>query len=628
MGPTQQLGEALAKGSIFVLSSRFEGFGMVIVEAMSKGLAVVSFDCPRGPAEIIGDGRDGLLVPAATSPRSARASARWSADDERRAPPRRRGASRRPRRYDREADRRPLGRTAFASLGSGALPATTTTAIVVATGPMATGPALERLLGLLHELGRLASVHVVRAPPARTRRPTSRDRGDARIASARTASLVVARRRRHPPRGAGRAARRPARRPGVLGAGPAPSGVRRPHARGTIVSAASAYHRRTARRGVPRRAEGRRRAARPARHGRGAPRAARRGPPGGVGGELDAPRTRLARRRATEDPEQRRALAREDVVALLVVGLVRSGLHSRRDAARPVLGPRADAAAADDAAVRLRIDEDRVLLDSAVKARRRLLHDVLRQPYSRYIARWAARRGCTPNQVTTVSLALGVLAAAAFATGERWGLVAGAVLLQVAFTTDCVDGQLARYTRQFSKLGAWLDSIFDRTKEYVVFAGLAIGASATGDRVGAGRRGADAADVAPHDRLLVRRPRSDQVIGARRAAAAGAPADGRGRQAVAAAAARADEAPSRPRRRSAADVERGCVALARGRPLAARPLAQEDRSRSRSASASRVISITAALWSARARRSSCCSSGAASRPSTRSTGRVLRSIAR
>ena len=45
------------------------------------------------------------------------------------------------------------------------------------------------------------------------------------------------------------------------------------------------------------------------------------------------------------------------------------------------------------------------------------------------------------------------------------------MLLQVAFTTDCVDGQLARYTRTFSKLGAWLDSIFDRTKEYVAFAG-------------------------------------------------------------------------------------------------------------------------------------------------------------
>ena len=62
-------------------------------------------------------------------------------------------------------------------------------------------------------------------------------------------------------------------------------------------------------------------------------------------------------------------------------------------------------------------------------------------------------------------------------------MIAGALLLQVAFTLDCVDGQLARYTRTFSKFGAWLDSIFDRTKEYVVFAGLAIGASRTGDDV-------------------------------------------------------------------------------------------------------------------------------------------------
>jgi phosphatidylglycerophosphate synthase len=128
-------------------------------------------------------------------------------------------------------------------------------------------------------------------------------------------------------------------------------------------------------------------------------------------------------------------------------------------------------------------DEDRVLLDSAVKASDGFFTTFFVSPYSRYIARWAARRGLTPNQVTTVSLLIGALAAAAFATGERWGLVAGAVLLQLAFTTDCVDGQLARYTRTFSKLGAWLDSIFDRAKEYMAFAGLAIGASRAGDPV-------------------------------------------------------------------------------------------------------------------------------------------------
>jgi glycosyltransferase involved in cell wall biosynthesis len=63
MGRTDRLGEEMARASLFVLSSRFEGLPMVIIEAMSKGLPVVAFDCPTGPREMIDDGVDGILVP-------------------------------------------------------------------------------------------------------------------------------------------------------------------------------------------------------------------------------------------------------------------------------------------------------------------------------------------------------------------------------------------------------------------------------------------------------------------------------------------------------------------------------------------------------------------------------------
>jgi glycosyltransferase involved in cell wall biosynthesis len=54
---------AYLEGSVFVMTSRFEGFGMVLIEAMSCGLPCIAFDCPYGPREIIEDGKTGYLIP-------------------------------------------------------------------------------------------------------------------------------------------------------------------------------------------------------------------------------------------------------------------------------------------------------------------------------------------------------------------------------------------------------------------------------------------------------------------------------------------------------------------------------------------------------------------------------------
>lgn len=60
--PVKNIGEKYQEASIYVMSSRFEGFGMVLIESMSYGLPCISFDCPYGPADIITHGVDGYIV--------------------------------------------------------------------------------------------------------------------------------------------------------------------------------------------------------------------------------------------------------------------------------------------------------------------------------------------------------------------------------------------------------------------------------------------------------------------------------------------------------------------------------------------------------------------------------------
>lgn len=62
-GSTDNVVSAYLSGSINLLTSRYEGFGLVIVEAAKCGLSTIAFDCPDGPAALINDSCNGFLVP-------------------------------------------------------------------------------------------------------------------------------------------------------------------------------------------------------------------------------------------------------------------------------------------------------------------------------------------------------------------------------------------------------------------------------------------------------------------------------------------------------------------------------------------------------------------------------------
>jgi phosphatidylglycerophosphate synthase len=99
---------------------------------------------------------------------------------------------------------------------------------------------------------------------------------------------------------------------------------------------------------------------------------------------------------------------------------------------------------------------------------------------SKPLSAFGSRHGWSPNAITVASLVIGLAAAGLFALGPRWAMVAGAILLQVSLVVDCSDGEIARLTGKYSTVGAWLDAVTDRVKEYAAYAGLAAGAAVAG----------------------------------------------------------------------------------------------------------------------------------------------------
>jgi len=84
LGTLSQPFETLRGSELFVLSSRWEGFGNVLAEALSCGVPVVSFDCPSGPAEIVRPDTNGVLVPPQDTEGLAQAIGRLMGDPIRR----------------------------------------------------------------------------------------------------------------------------------------------------------------------------------------------------------------------------------------------------------------------------------------------------------------------------------------------------------------------------------------------------------------------------------------------------------------------------------------------------------------------------------------------------------------
>lgn len=83
-GPVDNIAEEYLGSSIFVFSSRFEGFGMALLESMSFGVPPIAFDCPCGPKDIVTDGKDGILVESGNTLELAKAIVSLAKDAERR----------------------------------------------------------------------------------------------------------------------------------------------------------------------------------------------------------------------------------------------------------------------------------------------------------------------------------------------------------------------------------------------------------------------------------------------------------------------------------------------------------------------------------------------------------------
>ena len=102
------------------------------------------------------------------------------------------------------------------------------------------------------------------------------------------------------------------------------------------------------------------------------------------------------------------------------------------------------------------------------------LRDTLK-PALEKMGRGFASTGLSPNFWTVVGLGFALLSAIVYGMGIEFGLIIGGILLLVSGFFDMVDGQVARVTGKTSKVGSYLDSMFDKIAETAIFLGILVG---------------------------------------------------------------------------------------------------------------------------------------------------------
>jgi len=99
--------------------------------------------------------------------------------------------------------------------------------------------------------------------------------------------------------------------------------------------------------------------------------------------------------------------------------------------------------------------------------------------FNRKVSRWFTRiflaMGLSPNAITVLAAATGLVAALGFGVGTYSAGIIAALLFQLAAIIDCCDGEVARLTFTESPFGAWLDIVMDNVVHMAIFAGIAVG---------------------------------------------------------------------------------------------------------------------------------------------------------